>query len=170
MDKKLERNQRNKMLGGVASGLADYLNIDVTLARLAFILLAIFGWGLIIYLILWVVLPEKLSNHLTNTVGVDYSVRQEPPYGIRLPPQKSNDSGKFTAGLILIAIGTYFLMAEFDIIPEWFSITKLWPLAIIVTGLYLMFKSNTKKSSKNTFTSTTDSIQSQADDQTFTTK
>lgn len=56
--KKLYRNMRNKMLGGVASGLGDYFAIDPTLVRLAFVALALLGGpGIVIYLIMWIVVP-----------------------------------------------------------------------------------------------------------------
>lgn len=58
--KKLYRDPANKMIGGVCAGIADYTGIDTTNVRLAFALLALFsGIGLIAYLILWIVLPEK---------------------------------------------------------------------------------------------------------------
>jgi phage shock protein C len=48
------------MLGGVCGGLGDYFKIDPTIVRLIFVLLLLAGGpGLIIYLILWVVVPEE---------------------------------------------------------------------------------------------------------------
>lgn len=59
-DKKLQRNSEDKMLFGVCSGLADYLNIDTVIVRLVFVLLVIFGngIGLIAYIILAILMPE----------------------------------------------------------------------------------------------------------------
>ncbi|HEX7555776.1 MAG TPA: PspC domain-containing protein [Leptolinea sp.] len=58
--KKLYRSVRNKMLGGVAAGLADYLNIDSTLVRLGFVALALMGGpGIVIYIIMWLVVPQE---------------------------------------------------------------------------------------------------------------
>ena len=59
-DKKLMRNPEDKMLFGVCSGLADYLNIDPVIIRLIFVLLVIFGngIGLIAYIILAILMPE----------------------------------------------------------------------------------------------------------------
>jgi len=46
------------MLGGVCAGLAKYFNLDPTVVRLIFVLLFILaGQGLLIYLILWLVVP-----------------------------------------------------------------------------------------------------------------
>lgn len=53
------RDPDNCIIGGVCGGLAAYWRVDPTIVRIIFILLAIFGMaGVIIYLILWVVLPE----------------------------------------------------------------------------------------------------------------
>jgi phage shock protein PspC (stress-responsive transcriptional regulator) len=57
--KRMYRDPENSMIGGVCSGMAAYWNIDPTLVRIIFILLVVFGMaGLLIYLILWIVLPE----------------------------------------------------------------------------------------------------------------
>jgi len=60
MDKKLERDTENNWLGGVCSGLGNYFNIDANLIRLAFII-AFIGWGvgIVAYIILWILMPEK---------------------------------------------------------------------------------------------------------------
>jgi phage shock protein PspC (stress-responsive transcriptional regulator) len=49
------------VLGGVCGGLADHLGIDVAAVRVATVLLAITGWGLLLYLIGWVALPVSDS-------------------------------------------------------------------------------------------------------------
>ncbi len=58
--KKLYRNTSNQMIGGVCSGLSEYLDIDLVIVRLIFVLLLFFGGhGLLIYVILWVLMPIK---------------------------------------------------------------------------------------------------------------
>ncbi len=60
--KKLYRNPDDKVLGGVASGLAAYFNFEVIYIRLAFVLLiAAGGSGILIYLILWIITPVASS-------------------------------------------------------------------------------------------------------------
>jgi phage shock protein C len=57
--KKLYRSVKNKMIGGVAAGLGEYLNIDSTLVRLGFVALALMGGpGFVIYIIMWLVVPQ----------------------------------------------------------------------------------------------------------------
>ena len=60
MNKRLVKSQ-NKVIAGVCGGLAEYLGIDYTVARLVYALLTIFTAfaGVIIYLILWIVMPDK---------------------------------------------------------------------------------------------------------------
>lgn len=62
-DKKvLYRDTDNKMLGGVASGLASYMGWDVTLVRLAFVfcLFAVQG-SVLAYILSWIVIPSKYN-------------------------------------------------------------------------------------------------------------
>jgi phage shock protein C len=70
--KKLYRSVKNKMLGGVAGGLGEYLNIDSTLVRLGFIALALMGGpGIVIYLIMWLVVPnEPVDQPPTQTIDL----------------------------------------------------------------------------------------------------
>lgn len=59
VQKKLTRSRSDRKIAGVCGGLAKYLDMDPTLVRLVWVMLAIFvGWGVIGYLIAWIVLPE----------------------------------------------------------------------------------------------------------------
>jgi phage shock protein C len=50
------------MIAGVAGGLAEYFGIDVTLVRVGWVLAVVLGgFGVLAYLILWLVLPEEGS-------------------------------------------------------------------------------------------------------------
>lgn len=63
MSKRLYRRRENRVLGGVAAGLAEYLNVDVTLVRVIFLLAALTeGAGVLIYLALWLVMPEEKTG------------------------------------------------------------------------------------------------------------
>jgi phage shock protein C len=53
----LTRSETDKVLGGVAGGLAAYFDVDATLVRVAWVIAGLMGWGIVAYLILWVVLP-----------------------------------------------------------------------------------------------------------------
>lgn len=59
-DRKLYRDKAEGKVGGVCAGLSEYFRIDVTLIRVIVGVLAIaYGSGLLIYLLLWVLLPDK---------------------------------------------------------------------------------------------------------------
>lgn len=65
----LYRNENDKILGGVCSGLAHYLRIDPTIVRILFALITLggFGSGFLLYIILWIVLPAR---------GMTFNVRR----------------------------------------------------------------------------------------------
>lgn len=57
--RKLYRSRNQRMIAGVCGGLADYFNVDATLVRVLFLLLAVFGGtGLVIYIVMWVIVPD----------------------------------------------------------------------------------------------------------------
>ena len=62
MEKKLYRNTNNKVLAGVCSGLAEYINIDPTIIRVIWALVGLSGAGIIAYLVCALIIPEKPSN------------------------------------------------------------------------------------------------------------
>jgi len=56
---------RNRVLGGVLAGFAEYINADVVLVRLIYVLLSLFSAGfpgLLVYIIFWIVTPEKSTD------------------------------------------------------------------------------------------------------------
>lgn len=60
MSKRLMRDKRNKLVAGVCGGLGNYFNVDPVLVRLTFILaMLLFGFGLLPYLLLWVIMPKS---------------------------------------------------------------------------------------------------------------
>ena len=137
MEKKLYRETNDRVLGGVAAGLARYFEIDVTWVRILFILAAIFGFsGFFIYLILWIAIPEKPFNWTANT---SYKVEDINPLEDITTPKMSKS--RPIGGFILIFLGLFFLLHEFDIVPYWFSLGKLWPLVFIIPGLVMLVNS-----------------------------
>ena len=58
-EKRLARSMDDRMVAGVCAGLANYFNLDPSLVRLLFVLVFFLGGSaLLIYLILWIVMPE----------------------------------------------------------------------------------------------------------------
>lgn len=142
MDKKLTRDPQDKMIAGVAAGIAKYFQLDVTWVRIAFALAAFFGGsGLWIYIILWIAVPEDYKPPYTYT---DYRMEREEP----LKPVNQNKNStnmSLLLGFLLIVMGAYFLLGEFDLLPYWFKLRKLWPLIFVVFGLIILSKAKKNK-------------------------
>lgn len=148
MEKKLYRDPYNKVIGGVCSGLAEYFDTDITVVRLLFAFaFFIMGVGLVPYIILWIVLPKKYHNPFitpSDPATVNYIV---PPViagepFVPAPPRKSN--GAMVIGIILILMGTAFLLHEFDYISFW-EIHRFWPVALVAGGIALIVSGQQKK-------------------------
>ena len=58
--KKLYRSRKGKILAGVCSGLAEYLNLDPTIIRLAWVIFSLaYGVGVLVYIIAWLLIPNN---------------------------------------------------------------------------------------------------------------
>jgi phage shock protein C len=59
--KRLYRSKKERILGGVCGGLGEHLDVDPTVVRLVWAVIALLslGTGLIIYLIAWIIIPEE---------------------------------------------------------------------------------------------------------------
>lgn len=84
--KKLYRDPDDKFLGGVSSGIAHYLNVDVIWIRLAWLVAAFgFGFGFILYPLLWILLPEatttaeklEMEGEPVNISNIEKKIRDE---------------------------------------------------------------------------------------------
>ncbi len=53
----LRRMRDDKKIAGVCSGLARYLGLDTTLVRILVLCLAVWGIGLVFYIVCWIVMP-----------------------------------------------------------------------------------------------------------------
>jgi len=70
--KRLYRIPSQGMIGGVCAGLGDYLHADPTLIRLIFVFLALAGMsGVLIYVIMWIVVPVKPELKGSGTDSLD---------------------------------------------------------------------------------------------------
>jgi phage shock protein PspC (stress-responsive transcriptional regulator) len=65
--KRLFRDENDKVLGGVCSGLANYFNIDVVIARIIFVVLLFSGVGFLTYIIMWIAVPSSATTQIGGT-------------------------------------------------------------------------------------------------------
>ena len=73
MKKKLYKSATDKKLDGVCAGLAEYLDIDVTLVRLVWAVITLFtvGTGLLAYLICAIIMPRKNEPSADSVVDAE---------------------------------------------------------------------------------------------------
>jgi phage shock protein PspC (stress-responsive transcriptional regulator) len=142
----LFRSRTDKVFGGVCSGIARSLNTDPFIVRLIFALLFIFGGtGVLLYIILWIALPEEPLPFYQGTetdpgtqpesAATQGTSAESQPF-----PEKKNN-GALIVGLILIGIGIIFLADRF--IPH-VNFRDFWPVIIIIAGVVLIAGSFTK--------------------------
>ena len=55
---RLTRSETDKRIAGVAGGMAAYFGVDPVLVRVLWVVAGLMGWGLIAYVVLWIVLPR----------------------------------------------------------------------------------------------------------------
>lgn len=66
-ERNLSRSKKDNLIGGVCGGIANYFNVDPTIIRIALVLITLaWGAGLVVYLLLWAILPESDDTALTT--------------------------------------------------------------------------------------------------------
>jgi phage shock protein C len=140
---KLYRSNTEKVFGGVCGGLADYLNIDVVILRIIFVLLALFGGGgVLIYIILWIAIPAQIADYskIKENLDAEIIAKDTPETGTS---KQSNTA--LGAGIILIIIGLLFLA---DRLMPYYNLIDFWPVILIAAGVIIikpdLFKSTKK--------------------------
>jgi len=162
MRTKLFRSCTDKMIGGVCGGLAQYFGIDTTFVRLFFIVFALAGQGLsvLLYLILWIILPlEGREEGWKPTFGQGTSFEEKVDTGADQLGERAREMGEelrqavrqphpqaglFLGGaLILLGIITLFQNFHFPWL-NWLDFDILWPLLLVAGGIVLLVR-NVKK-------------------------
>ena len=60
---RLRRSSDDRLIGGVCGGVAEFFGLDVSLVRLATLLLILFGGlSLWVYILLWIIVPKSPSH------------------------------------------------------------------------------------------------------------
>ena len=152
MKERLFRSRVKRVFGGVAGGLAEYMNLDPILVRILFIILAaINGLGVLLYIIMWIVVPEApLEYEFPNYKGSDAAPREETEdakssggaastFEAYTGPEISRTSNsRIIVGIILIGLGAFFLL---DNLFPFFDFEDIFPIALVVIGLALLWNS-----------------------------
>lgn len=159
---------RDRWVAGVCSGLGEYFHVDPLIIRIAFIGAAFLqGLGILIYLVLWLLMPpvdapaaamSDFGSHLramqddVRRLGANFAAgRPTPPPsadpsapGVPPPPAPQapypyGRRGGIVVGLVLVALGAWFLLQNVGLLT-WWRWDLFWPALLIVLGLALLVR------------------------------
>jgi phage shock protein PspC (stress-responsive transcriptional regulator) len=144
-ERRLYRSKTDSMIGGVCGGLGKYFSIDPTLIRLAFVLLAVFGGGgVLIYLILWIVVPlegraaatpdQTIRDNAQDLADRAREFGKGFERGVDDPARPATRNGGMWFGLILVLLGGLFLAENLF----HFSLGQFWPVILIFIGILML--------------------------------
>lgn len=132
---KLYRSEKNRVIAGVCGGLGEYFEIDPVILRIILVLITIFGGsGLLIYLILWVVIPSKSK---IGGKSEDYIKENVEEIKDKSQNVVKNGNGRLLGGILLILLGVSFLFENLGFYV-FQNVWKFWPVALIAFGLTLL--------------------------------
>lgn len=103
MARRLYRSRTDRWIAGVCGGLAEYLNVDATAVRIAFVLLALWqGFGALVYLLMVIMVPDEPLTEMVTEPGLPAP-----------PPDEPEEARRFrTLGAILVLGGLYLLLRQ----------------------------------------------------------
>ncbi|MCY3784382.1 MAG: PspC domain-containing protein [Chloroflexi bacterium] len=133
MTQRLYRSQVDRMLTGVAGGMAEYLRVDPVIVRMLWVI-AVFlssGVGLLVYVTLAIVMPT--APPLDDDAEAQRAEGSQPATPARYA--HATNGAALVVGSVLVIIGAAALMSQFG----WFDAWRLWPLILIAIGGVLIF-------------------------------
>ncbi len=134
---RLYRPTHDRIIGGVAAGLADYFNVDPVLIRLLWVFSLFFGGaGFFAYLIAWIIIPEAPAgapNKETEAVAPTGEKESQ-----NSAPSRASSDKTRNAGLILIGLGIIFLVRQF--IPYYYFYRFSLPVLLILLGFFFLIR------------------------------
>ena len=133
MRERLYRSRSDRMLFGVAGGMADWLDLDPSLVRLVWALLVLAGGvGLLLYIVAAIVIPEE---PLGGAAPVAPDGAPGPTIAERRAARgQRSGNGAVVFGLVLIALGGWFLVTRYIHVDSALAV----PAVLIVLGAALV--------------------------------
>lgn len=154
LKRRLFRDPDDKLLGGVCSGIANYLNIDAVWVRLVFaFIFFVFGSGFLLYILLWVIIPEakttadklQMRGEPVTISNIEKNVKEEMEQLRSRAAELGKDGGKKTGTVVsrfFEAIGEifkfFFLLVGKIIAVFFIFIGLVVGVAIFVSLFYLI--------------------------------
>lgn len=151
MTTKLYRSESERMIAGVCGGLAHYLNINVTLVRVFFVVLALGdGAGVLIYLLLWLIMPAATAEQATLATNIRVGAMEMRDkafgFGKEIGSAVHNREQQRKTGTIvgasLIIVGFIALIDAIEV-PWlwWLDFDLLWPVLLVFGGILVLIRS-----------------------------
>jgi signal transduction histidine kinase len=118
---RLERSRSDRVIAGVAAGIAQHLGIEPLVVRIAFVALSLaFGFGIVVYLLAWLLAPQEAAE-----------APARPRTRILIRPSRRQALG---AALILAGILVLLAVSGF-----WFGETLAWPVSLAAIGFAILW-------------------------------
>jgi phage shock protein PspC (stress-responsive transcriptional regulator) len=146
--KKLTRSILDRKIAGVCGGIGEYLDVDPLIFRIIFLFLLLCGGGgFILYVIMWILMPEKKKIETLKTEYDEVQQNNETDkveeiidsidHSLNNSFMKKN-KGIFW-GLLLVAIGLLWLGKTFALFHfSWWNLWRLYPIIFIWLGITLL--------------------------------
>ena len=148
MNRRLYRCRHDQRIAGVASGLAEYFDIDPTIVRVGWVLTFLMGGlGLVLYIVMAIIVPLEPEG--------DHAMDQTPlPVSHRHASRGTGRAATFF-GALLILFGALALVDVF--LPSWADGGRfLWPAFILGIGTILVVTAvRSERTQENQVTQTT---------------
>lgn len=166
MNRRLYRSRTDTILGGVASGVASYLNTDPALVRIAWAILVPLtgGAALLAYIVGWIVVPEEpypgaasgspavppsADGSETADEGTPMQAAASTGSGSSWTPpapivRSSDGRAGMVVGIGLVLIGLWFLVREYLPPIRW---NLIWPVIIVAVGAIILISAMRRRDS-----------------------
>lgn len=141
---RLYRSETEKVIAGVCGGLGEFFHIDPVIPRIFFLIMTVFdGIGILIYLLLWLVIPVKSKRTLDANAAMKENIDEIKSRAKDLVDEVDlpvmNRDNKIWWGILIIVIGLMLLLNNFDFFGTW-GFGKFWPALLIVFGVLILGK------------------------------
>ena len=140
MADRLYRSRDDRVIAGVAGGVAEAIDADPSIIRVAWVLLTLLtgGIALIVYIVMAIVVPERPygveGEPSVAAPGGAGTGMPNPAGGSRRGPRERGGGG-LVAGILLILIGGFLLIRQ--VVPS-IDLGFWWPTVAIVLGIVLV--------------------------------
>ena len=139
MPDRLYRSRSDRMLFGVAGGLARYLNIDSSIVRIVWVLLVFAaGTGILLYVVAAFLVPEEPAGYVAGFASSPGATGEGPAIDRSPTERRDTGSGAILIGVILLLVGGWLLLERF--LPA-LEGRVVWPAILIIVGLLLVLGS-----------------------------